>query len=65
MAEYLSVSPIYFSSASDLEQKLGTLKPKARKGKNTKERAWDTSQANKAYVTEGQGFLRSEFEHGR
>ncbi|KAF5347747.1 hypothetical protein D9756_010269 [Leucocoprinus leucothites] len=62
VADYVSVSPIYFASASDLEKKLSSLKPKARK---KREGAWDSSQANKSYANGNDGFLRGEFEHGR
>ncbi|KAF9446654.1 hypothetical protein P691DRAFT_673079 [Macrolepiota fuliginosa MF-IS2] len=63
VADYGSVSPIYFNSASELQKKLKTLKPKAKKGR--KEEPLDTSQANKAYVTGDHGVLRGQFEHGR
>ncbi|KAF7760804.1 hypothetical protein Agabi119p4_10213 [Agaricus bisporus var. burnettii] len=63
IADFESVSPIYFNSASDLKKKFGVLKPKARKGK--KDEPWDTSQANKSYTAGDQGVLRGEFENGR
>lgn len=59
--DYASVSPIYFASAHELEQKLKSLKPKAKK----KGGASDNSQANKAYETGSAGAGRGEFEHGR
>ncbi|KXN91338.1 hypothetical protein AN958_01313 [Leucoagaricus sp. SymC.cos] len=63
LVDYTSVSPIFFDSPQALEKKLGTLKPKARKGK--KDDARDTSQANKAFLIGEQGLGRGEFERGR
>ncbi|KAJ3572065.1 hypothetical protein NP233_g3339 [Leucocoprinus birnbaumii] len=63
MADYISVSPIYFASADELDQKLNKLKPKAKK---KKQEAWDDSQANKSYrFDQSEGAVRGEFEHGR
>lgn len=57
---YQSLSPIYFSSVEDLEKKLRTLKPKAKKGKSG-----DTSQSNRGYLPDTVDLSRGAFEHGR
>ncbi|KJA16619.1 hypothetical protein HYPSUDRAFT_47237 [Hypholoma sublateritium FD-334 SS-4] len=57
---YQSLSPIYFASVEDLEKKLRTLKPKAKKGK-----PGDTSQANRGYLLDTIDLSRGAFEHGR
>jgi hypothetical protein len=63
IADFESVSPIYFNSLSDLKKKFGVLKPKATKKKQ--EEPFDTSQANKPYTAGDQGILRGVFENGR
>ncbi len=59
---YYSLSPIYFSSLEELDKKLRTLKPKAKKGKS---QAGDTSQANRGYLPDMVDLSRGSFEHGR
>jgi hypothetical protein len=65
LADYVSVSPIWFDSVDDLRLKFKSLRPKPKKKKGKKDEAWDTSQANKAFASGDQGLQRGEFEHGR
>jgi hypothetical protein len=60
--EFESLSPIEFWDAEELAKKLGTMKPKAHKGRTPV----DNSQTNKQYTAGGaDGVHRAAFEHGR
>lgn len=64
-SDFLSLSPIYFDNAQDLENKLKSYK---QKSKNDKGRDVDNSTANAIYrldLDSGDGKRRSDFELNR
>ena len=59
VADFESLSPIYFYNVEDLGKKISSLKPRGAKNRG------DTSQANRGYDKARDDFYRGAFEHGR
>lgn len=67
-SNFLSLSPIYFSSYDELAAKIATYKQRPRnKNRREHEVIEDNSQANRGYVKTGSGVVhyRAYFEHQR